>query len=224
MSKRAAKFALIVIAIVVFLTLGLAMWTEYQIGHRQLDTDNPVIPTTSPNGEQRIAGSVPFDNRYMKEAQAVDDSGRLFLGPARAALDSHWMKSTGITHVLNVGADYNPQIQTKLGLVSYEYIDRGDQEHVQLHEEFSRAFEYIDDALTQNRKHKVLVHCHAGVSRSATIILAYLMQRDGISSYEAISRVMERRPVILPNPGFAKQLLDFEKRRTSSRRSARGRI
>lgn len=219
MSKRAAKLALIVIAIVVFLVLVLAMWTEYQIGHRQLDTDNPIIPTDE---GQRIAGSVPFDYRYMKEAQAVDDSGRLFLGPAKAALDSRWMKSTGITHVLNVGADYNPQIQKKLGLVSYEYIDRDDQEHVQLHEEFSRAFKYIDDALTRNSKHKVLVHCHAGVSRSATIILAYLMHRDGISSYEAISRVMERRPVILPNPGFAKQLLDFEKRTARGSSGGRG--
>ena len=56
-----------------------------------------------------------------------------------------------------------------------------------------------------------MVHCYAGVSRSATIIIAYLMQEKRLTFVEALKYVRRRRPIVCPNFGFQKQLLDFEK-------------
>lgn len=56
----------------------------------------------------------------------------------------------------------------------------------------------------------VLVHCQAGISRSATICLAYLIQSRRVRLEEAFDFVKQRRGVISPNFGFMGQLLQFE--------------
>jgi atypical dual specificity phosphatase len=56
---------------------------------------------------------------------------------------------------------------------------------------------------------RVLVHCRAGVSRSATIVIMYLMRDKKISFDEAIRTVRQKRPIVNPNIGFRNQLLKF---------------
>jgi dual specificity phosphatase 12 len=53
-----------------------------------------------------------------------------------------------------------------------------------------------------NKGGKVLVHCFAGVSRSATIIIAYMMQEHGMNYHSAFKFVKSKRPFINPNEGF----------------------
>lgn len=57
---------------------------------------------------------------------------------------------------------------------------------------------------------RVLVHCQAGISRSATICLAYLMHTQRVKLDEAFDFVKRRRHVISPNLAFMGQLLQFE--------------
>ena len=57
----------------------------------------------------------------------------------------------------------------------------------------------------------MLVHCVAGVSRSPTIVIAYLMRSRGISLREAYDVVRTRRSIVNPNFGFMKQLIAFER-------------
>ena len=56
----------------------------------------------------------------------------------------------------------------------------------------------------------VAVHCFAGVSRSATIVIAYLMKYENYSFEKAIEHVFEARPIICPNIGFLKLLKEFK--------------
>lgn len=71
--------------------------------------------------------------------------------------------------------------------------------------------EFFDEinTLIENNK-TVLVHCAAGVSRSATIVLAYLIKYEHLSLEEAFLKVRQRRPRICPNKEFMKHLIDFE--------------
>lgn len=58
---------------------------------------------------------------------------------------------------------------------------------------------------------KTLIYCVAGVSRSASICLAYLMKHQGLTLLDAYNYVKLRRPKIKPNCGFFKQLIEYEK-------------
>lgn len=73
---------------------------------------------------------------------------------------------------------------------------------------FDEASEWIDSKRREG--HNVLVHCHAGVSRSATIVVAYLIKFKGWTAFEALSYVRSRRERAKPNASFWNQLLDYQ--------------
>jgi len=58
----------------------------------------------------------------------------------------------------------------------------------------------------------ILFDSYAGQSRSATCVIAYLMHEKNWSLFQAMGYVKSKRSVIYPNPGFQRQLLDYEKK------------
>lgn len=83
-----------------------------------------------------------------------------------------------------------------------------DKLDVDMMQHLSGAFEFIEEA--KERGHSVLVHCHAGKSRSVTIILAYLMKYYSHTLESAVEYVERRKSDISPNLSFMGQLLEFE--------------
>ena len=77
-------------------------------------------------------------------------------------------------------------------------------------EYFPKAFEFIDRA-RQSRRGGVLVHCQMGVSRSASLVLAYVMREKGWRLNQAYDYVKERSWVISPNMSLVYQLAEYEK-------------
>lgn len=75
--------------------------------------------------------------------------------------------------------------------------------------------EYLDDCVEfvhrSREKTNVLVHCYAGVSRSVTIVLAYLMKKCNWNLQKALGFVRSKRVVAKPNDGFMRQLQQYEK-------------
>lgn len=65
---------------------------------------------------------------------------------------------------------------------------------------------FIDDNLPHR---DVYVHCYAGMSRSATIVIAYMMRACGMNFIEAIAHVRKCRPIINPNHGFIQTLVEY---------------
>lgn len=56
----------------------------------------------------------------------------------------------------------------------------------------------------------VIVHCHAGISRSASVVIAYIMKYRMKSFKEALDIVRGARSIVEPNIGFTATLIDFE--------------
>ena len=70
---------------------------------------------------------------------------------------------------------------------------------------------YFSTEEGQERNASVLVHCQAGISRSATMVIAFLMKNKELTLNDAYKLVKEKRPVISPNLNFMGSLLKYEK-------------
>lgn len=78
--------------------------------------------------------------------------------------------------------------------------------------EFVAAFDFIDGVLnsaTDESPHAVYVHCHAGTSRSPTLVAAYLIARRNLTLTE-IFALEGAKSIWRPNPGFISQLVQIE--------------
>lgn len=64
----------------------------------------------------------------------------------------------------------------------------------------------------KQRGYKTLVHCVAGVSRSATLCIAYLVKYENMALRDAYYCVKQARPIIRPNQGFWVQLIEYERK------------
>ncbi len=129
----------------------------------------------------------------------------LFVASQDVAVDSNLIAQHGITHILNVAGV--PSIQKLPGL---HYLDVFilDLPEELLSRHFPRCFGFINEAITNHGR--VLVHCNAGISRSVSIVVAYLMYCRRLSLSEALGQVITARPKAQPNEGFMKQLQVYE--------------
>ncbi|XP_062330411.1 dual specificity protein phosphatase 13A-like [Osmerus eperlanus] len=131
----------------------------------------------------------------------------LFIADMSAANDRYGLWKLGITHVLNVahGKAYCQGSHDFYGSsVDYHGVPADDSPSFDLSRYFYASAEYIKNALDTPGA-RVFVHCAVGVSRSASLVLAYLMIHHHYSLMDAIIKVKERR-WIFPNRGFLKQL------------------
>ncbi|XP_025706275.1 dual specificity protein phosphatase 13B isoform X2 [Callorhinus ursinus] len=138
----------------------------------------------------------------------------LFLGDAYAARDKSKLTQLGITHIVNVAAG---KFQVDTGARFYrgmplEYygIEADDNPFFDLSVYFLPVARYIRTALSVPQG-RVLVHCAMGVSRSATVVLAFLMICENMTLVEAIQTVQAHRD-ICPNSGFLQQLQVLDNR------------
>ncbi|KAH8315686.1 hypothetical protein KR059_008297 [Drosophila kikkawai] len=143
----------------------------------------------------------------FNEAPVEIIPGLLFLGNASHSCDSNALQRYNIKYVLNVTPDLPNEFE-KLGIIKYLQIPITDHYSQDLAMHFPDAIQFIEEARSANSA--VLVHCLAGVSRSVTVTLAYLMHTRGLSLNDAFMMVRDRKPDVSPNFHFMQQLQSFE--------------
>ncbi|XP_046709173.1 dual specificity phosphatase 29-like isoform X2 [Silurus meridionalis] len=137
----------------------------------------------------------------------------IIISDARTATDLTLLNTLKVTHVVN--AAHGPtHINTGFAFYSHAHIqyhgvEAPDSRDFNLSMFFQTTADFIHTALSQDCK--VLVHCARGVSRSATLVLAYLMIHKRLTVAEAITAVRGYRN-ILPNVGFLEQLRELDAR------------
>ncbi|CAG9329842.1 unnamed protein product [Blepharisma stoltei] len=122
-----------------------------------------------------------------------------------AAQDVEELKKKGIRNIVRVL--YNEDVQ-KLPDINYHIIPVKDSEKENISQYFPEAIKFIHNILLSNEK--VLVHCYKGISRSPTIILAYIIAAQKESIESAWNLIKHKRRIVRPNSGFIKQLKDYD--------------
>ncbi|KAK6180931.1 hypothetical protein SNE40_008895 [Patella caerulea] len=131
----------------------------------------------------------------------------VYLGNERDAANLERLQSNNIKYVLNV-TSHVPLYFENQG-IKYRRIPASDSCQQNLKQYFEEAIEFIDDARQNNRR--VLIHCQAGVSRSATLTIAYILKHTKMTMTDAYKYVKGKRPIISPNFNFMGQLMEFER-------------
>ena len=126
----------------------------------------------------------------------------IYLGNIDAAFNKKKLKQLGIKKVLTVmsafGNHYSPHE------FIHKSIDVNDDYQTNIIQYFKECILFIEG------KDKIFVHCAAGMSRSPTIVIAYIMWKRKLRLNEAIKFVKEKRSIISPNDNFMNQLKIFE--------------
>jgi len=133
----------------------------------------------------------------------------LYLGGVEAALDSQCLAEQGIRAVVCCNRELEFPSSKFIPDLEYYRVDVEDMGREPIELFFPEATEFIHNQLLRERP--VLVHCKAGVSRSASVLLAYLMEYCGYSLHDAFILTLRLRPTITPNPGFMERLREYEK-------------
>lgn len=131
----------------------------------------------------------------------------LYLGSHRDAMSQETIQINDISYILNVSitCPKSPFVQDG----HFHRIPVNDNYSAKLLPFFHQAFQFIDKVREANGS--VMIHCLAGISRSPTLAIAYVMKHLHMSSDEAYRYVKDKRPTISPNFNFLGQLLEYEK-------------
>ena len=128
---------------------------------------------------------------------------KIYLGGLEGATDLVFLSEEKITHVLSL-LDWKIEVPKNLN-ITHKLINISDIESSNLFQYFKECIEFIESA------NKIYIHCMCGVSRSPSIVIAYLMWKTRCSLDDTYAFVLSRRIYIGPNDGFMEQLKFFDK-------------
>lgn len=140
--------------------------------------------------------------KLFQEPSRINDY--LWLGSARHASNRVFLEKHGIAYILCVHTSmrmHSGFTQKHVPLSDYGETDL-------LEKSLDKCIQFIDSARKTGKC--VLVHCHQGINRSPTVVLAYLMAREQLSLEAAYNLTVARRPQICPHEKYMEQLQAYE--------------
>lgn len=156
---------------------------------------------------ERIA--LVSDSANTERPSLVIDN--LFIGGALAARSKYTLQHLGITHILCLCSNEIGQSDTQFpDIFQYKNFSISDDDDANISDLFEEASGFIDQV--DHVGGKVLIHCFEGKSRSATVVLAYLMLRKGFTLSKAWNLLKKVHRRAQPNDGFAKALLALDRK------------
>tara|TARA_R110001599_G_scaffold36870_1_gene115092 strand:+ start:1876 stop:2286 length:411 start_codon:yes stop_codon:yes gene_type:complete len=126
----------------------------------------------------------------------IDDG--IFLSNWQGAANRDFLEDFGIQRIISLGNEEEQNFYVYHEDMDYLKIIINDDEVSNISQYFQKTNEFIT-------RSNVLIHCNKGISRSATIVISYLMSL-GYSFEESINKIKKK---VKPNPSFEKQLFDF---------------
>jgi len=150
-------------------------------------------------GRACLVPSMPNPDAKMQEI-----APGLFLGGSRAAYDLDLLTANNITHILQVTDEF----KTKHRNIKYKVIPAQDRLDYDLSQHFEDCIAFIDKVLSKKER-AILVHCLAGISRSPSVVIAYMIKKYNLTYEEALALVVQKRPFVNPNIAFTLQLENF---------------
>ena len=115
------------------------------------------------------------------------------------------LKDLGVTHILVAGILLEKHFPNSFKYLQIEMLD---DENEDVFKYFNDIYDYIDSCIES--KGKILIHCMAGLSRSTTCVLVYLIKKNKLTYKEGLEFIKKSRKNVCPNKGYEEQLIKWE--------------
>ena len=180
----------------------------------------PSLSTSHPNGHLSLAqvaplpSANPFSPTHHASTRGVTEIiPRLYISDLSFAENPACLSSHRITHVLSTLPDaiyippatllhpHPPPVRLQVRVEDFPFAE--------LAAHLPQTSAWIDDALSRDPNSRVLVHCVEGISRSVSVVAAYLIAHLGWTPNEALKFIKNKRRVAEPNFGFVQQLHEY---------------
>jgi len=180
--------------------------------YARFNSDFPNTPNMSP--VPRKTPTFPESPTHIDNDIDTIIDGKLYLGNEQSASDENILETKGIQHILNVSHDCDvpTTLYAQLG-IKYMHVPIKDNSDAPIGDYIDSMLKFISNAISKNEP--ILVHCRKGWSRSATVVIAYIIangrptKNELCASYtDALKYVGKRRKSIQPNLGFCMFLND----------------
>ena len=125
----------------------------------------------------------------------------IYLGDKYAARDEPYLIKNNIDTVVNCAESVNSTYK-ELKYLELKMYDKSKQK---LFPKLEIAYKFIK----KNSKNNILIHCKKGKSRSAALVVFYLMKENGWDYDTCIKYIRKRRSVANTNSGFKEQLKEY---------------
>ena len=133
-----------------------------------------------------------LSNKVQLPSDFIDKiTDKIYLGDIEGATDFDYLSKEKINNVLSI--IHIPIDYTEEDKINHKVINIDDFEDVNIIKYFKECIDFIE------KSDKVFVHCMCGISRSPSIVIAYLMWKAHCSYYDAYFFVKNRRSFICPN-------------------------
>lgn len=140
----------------------------------------------------------------------------LYIGSYEEASDLEWLKKRGITRIVNMSEEHPNYFPNNFHYYRADAYDHPSQSLLRI---FQEGYKFMIRGSMNGGT--ILVHCHAGISRSSSMIIYYLMKTYKWPLVSTISYLRKLHPRTNPNPGFLSQLKSVEKEALIKRRPRR---
>lgn len=175
-------------------------------------TNVEAVSLTRPHPYARISRDAPIEKLhhtlnfvyvlYSMREKSDEIIPGLWLGNAKNAE----IMCDKVGAILNVNHINNRPTKPEHAHIKYFHLPIYDKEGQKIELYFDATYKYIEKNIARG----IYIHCHAGTSRSATIVIAYLMRKRCISLKDAFHLVKSKRMCIAPNLDFIKSLQQYE--------------
>ena len=137
---------------------------------------------------------------YKKDSNPIDHIiDNIYLGDFRTADNIDILKEHNITHIINCAFNLPNKFPEQITYKRLELRDETDQPII---EKLEEAYQFIKE----NKDKNIFVHCVFGKSRSASVVIFYIMKEKKLNFNEAKNFVKNIRQIVEPNSGFENEL------------------
>jgi len=169
---------------------------------------NPYAPSSHPSHHHHLHHQ---QQRTIRGASEIIPG--LFISDLSFAENAACLSSYGITHVMSVISG-SVRLPSEQDLYPFPpprhlHVRVEDMPFAELAQHLPITTAWIREAYRTTPRARILVHCGEGISRSVSVVAAFLIAQYQYSPSTAVEYIKSKRRVANPNPGFVQQLVEY---------------